>query len=66
MLKERKFEKAIVEAAVLSPDSREMSYDPDLWYAFKAVGGKVMRVVVRGKKEPYTVVTVYFDRRLKP
>jgi len=43
----------------------ERGGEDDIWYAFRRVGERVVRVVVRGKEKPYIVVTVYFDRRLR-
>ena len=62
MLKERKFEREFV-IDVDNPEWREEG--GDIWYAFRRVGERVVRVVVRGKEKPYIVVTVYFDRRLR-
>jgi hypothetical protein len=38
----------------------------DEWHAFKRVGNKVLRVVVAGKQPPFRVVTMFYDRRVKP
>ena len=64
MLKERKFEREFVIDVVLNPEWREEG-EGDIWYAFRRVGERVVRVVVRGEEKPYIVVTVYFDRRLR-
>ena len=37
----------------------------DVWYAFRRIGDKVVRVVVNGKKKPYIVITMYYDMRLR-
>ena len=37
----------------------------DMWYAYQRVGDKVIRVVVKGKQKPYTIITMYYDRRLR-
>jgi hypothetical protein len=62
--KERGFDRVLIEDVVLNPDWREETND--IWYAFRQFKGKVLRVVVKGKTEPFTVVTMYYDRRLKP
>ena len=64
ILKERGFDRVLIEDVVLNPDWREETND--IWYAFRQFKGKVLRVVVKGKTEPFTVVTMYYDRRLKP
>ena len=64
MLKERKFEREFVIDVVLNPEWREEG-EGDIWYAFRRVGERVVRVVVRGEEKPYIIVTVYFDRRLR-
>lgn len=64
MLKERKIDISLVESAVQNPDWKEDGED-ELWHAFKRVGSKVLRVVIKGKEKPYTVITTYYDRRVK-
>ena len=39
--------------------------DNGIWYAFRKIGHKVVRVVVKGEQKPYTVITMYYDRRLR-
>jgi len=64
MLRERGFDREFVVRAVLCPDWSSPG-EGEIWYAFKRVGDKVLRVVVRGKQRPFVVITMYFDRRLR-
>jgi hypothetical protein len=64
MLVERGFKKDFIVRVVLKPDFKEPG-DDDLWYALKKVGQKYLRVVVGGKKKPYIVISLYYDRRLR-
>lgn len=63
MLVERGFRKEMIEEIVTKPEWKDKG-EGDTWHAFKRIGGKVLRVVVKGDK-PFTVITMYFDRRLK-
>jgi len=54
----------LIEDVVQHPDWKEETND--IWYAFQQREGKVLRVVVKGKTQPFTVITMYYDRRLKP
>ena len=63
MLVEREFPKELIEDIVTKPEWTEAS-DEDIWYAFKRIREKVLRVVVNGKN-PSIVLTMYFDRRIK-
>ncbi len=63
MLKERKFAKELIVDTVLNPDNKEVG-EKNVWYAFRKVGRKVLRVVVSGEQKPYTIITMYYDRRL--
>ncbi|MDI6916542.1 MAG: DUF4258 domain-containing protein [Thermoplasmatales archaeon] len=64
MLKERNIDRNLVESAVQNPDWKEAPKN-ELWCAFKRVGVKVLRVVVKGEEKPYTVITAYYNKRLK-
>jgi spore maturation protein CgeB len=64
MLKEREFSKEFIQAAVLKSHWREEGKG-NIWYALQKVGNKTLRVVVKGKEPPFTVITMYFDRRIK-
>ena len=55
MLRERNIDRTLVESAVQNPDWKKDA-DNELWYAFKRVGTKVLRTVVKGKEKPYTVI----------
>jgi hypothetical protein len=64
MLRERNIDKTLVESAIQNPDWKENT-ENELWYALKKVGPKVLRIVVKGKEKPYTVITTYYNKRLK-
>ena len=64
MLRERNLDRELVVDAVLNPDWTEEETE-EVWHAFRRVGDKVLRVVVKGHVEPYLVITAFFDRRLK-
>jgi|Deesub1362A_J573_1020465.scaffolds.fasta_scaffold01665_10 hypothetical protein len=64
VLRERGLPKDLVVETVLRPDWTERETE-EVWHAFRRVGEKVLRVVVKGEKEPYLVITAFFDRRLK-
>ena len=64
VIQERRLDKAFVELAVQSPDWKEAGQG-DVWSGFKRTSGKVLRVVVRGQRDPFTVITAYYDRRKK-
>lgn len=63
MLIERKFRKGVIEDIIAQPEWTETG-EGDIWYAFKRLGRKILRVVIKGNN-PSTVITMYFDRRLK-
>jgi len=64
MLRERELPRELVVDTVLNPDWTEWETE-EVWHAFRRVGERVLRVVVKGEKEPYLVITAFFDRRLK-
>ncbi|MBA3044922.1 MAG: DUF4258 domain-containing protein [Candidatus Thermoplasmatota archaeon] len=64
MLKERKLTRKLIIDSIKTPDFREDG-DGGIWYAIKKVGPRFLRVVISGKKKPYKVVTIYYDRRLR-
>lgn len=63
MLIERRFQRELIEDIVAHPEWVEKD-DEDIWFAFKRIDRKVLRVVIRGS-DPALVVTMYFDRRLR-
>ena len=63
MLVERGFHRETIEEIVTHPEWKSEG-EGDTWCAFKRIGGKVLRIVVKGDM-PFTVITMYFDRRLK-
>lgn len=64
MLRERGLPRELVVETVLHPDWTEKETE-EIWHAFRRVEEKVLRVVVKGKRVPYLVITAFFDRRLK-
>jgi len=64
MLVERGFKREFITKVILKPDFTEPG-EFDVWYAIKKVGHKYLRVVVGGKKKPYIVISLYYDRRLR-
>ena len=62
VLKERNLNREIVESIVIAPDWKE-AVSSDVWCGFKRIGKKVLRVVIKGKRDTLTVVTAYYDRR---
>jgi spore maturation protein CgeB len=64
MLKERNFTKDEIVSVIKNPDWKEEIED-DVWHAFRRSSNKVLRVVVRGKEESYTVITMFYDKRLR-
>lgn len=64
MLKERNFTKNDILSVIENPDWKEEK-EEKVWHAFKRSQNKVLRVVVKGKKEPYTVITLFYDKRLR-
>jgi len=66
MLKERKFTKEEIISIISNPDWRQNDeQETDVWNAFKKVGDKVLRIVAKGREEPYTVITMFYDKRLR-
>ncbi len=64
MLKERGLQRKFVEDVVRNPEWRDVGAG-SVWYAFKRVGSKVLRVVVADEGATQIVKTQYFDRRMK-
>ncbi len=66
MLRERKFTKEEIISVIGSPDWQEDDeQETEVWHAFKRIEKKVLRVVIRGREEPYTVITMFYDKRLR-
>lgn len=66
MLRERKFTKEEIISFISNPDWWENDgQEAEVWHAFKRVGKKVLRVVIKGREEPYTVITMFYDKRLR-
>lgn len=66
MLKERKFSKEEVTSVIAVHDWKEDDeLETEIWYAFKRFGKKVLRVVIKGREEPYTVITMFYDKRMR-
>ena len=64
MLIERKFTEEQIVSIIGNPDWKEEK-EGDVWHAFKRFKNKVLRVVINGKEEPYTVITMFYDKRLR-
>ncbi|MBI4431208.1 MAG: DUF4258 domain-containing protein [Candidatus Omnitrophica bacterium] len=62
VLKERKLSKELIESAMASPDWKEQ-VSGEIWCIFKRTSGRVLRVVIKDRRDSLTVVTAYFDRR---
>lgn len=66
MLIEREFTREQIISITEKPDWKQDDEDEvDVWHAFKRIGKKVLRVVVRGREEPYTVITMFYDKRMR-
>lgn len=66
MLRERKFSKEEVTSVIVDHDWKEDDeLETEVWYAFKKIGNKVLRVVIKGREEPYTVITMFYDKRMR-
>ncbi|HEY9204925.1 MAG TPA: DUF4258 domain-containing protein [Candidatus Methanoperedens sp.] len=66
MLKERNFTKKEIISVIGNPDLRENNeLETEVWHAFKKIGKKVLRVVIKGREEPYTVITMFYDKRMR-
>ena len=66
MLKERKFTEEEIVFALSERDwSENDEIETEKWHAFKKFGDKVLRVVVKGREEPYIIIRMFYDRRLR-
>lgn len=65
MLRERNLDRSLVASAVCRPDWKEEGED-GIQYAYKRVGHKVLRAVLRCEDKCHIVITAYYDRRLNP
>ncbi len=66
MLRERKFTQEEIISVIRNHDWREDDeQEPEVWHAFKRIGKKVLRVVIKGREEPYIVITMFYDKRLR-
>ncbi len=64
MLIERKFTEGQIISIIENPDWTEEK-EGDVWHALKRVENRVLRIVIKGKEEPYTVITMFYDKRLR-
>ena len=65
MLSERGFSKETIEDAISAPDW-EQKTGSEIYYAFKRIENRVLRVVAKPiSPEETKVITFYFDRRLR-
>jgi hypothetical protein len=66
MLIEREFTKEEIISVIRNPDWQvNDEVEADVRHAFKKIGKKVLRIVIKGRKEPYTVITMFYDKRLR-
>lgn len=66
MLRERKFTQEEIISVIRNHDWREDDeQETEVWHVFKRIGKKVLRVVIKGREEPYTVITMFYDKRLR-
>ncbi|MGQ9462592.1 MAG: DUF4258 domain-containing protein [Candidatus Fervidibacter sp.] len=65
MLRERGSTRETIVDAILHPDWTKKRSGEER-HALKRIGDKVLRVVLQRKKPPYRVITVFYDRRVKP
>ncbi len=66
MLIERTFTKEGIISVIKNPDWQvNDEVEADVWHAFKKIGKKVLRIVIKGREEPYTVITMFYDKRLR-
>ncbi len=66
MLNERKFTKEEIISIIGNHDLRENDeLETEVWHAFKKIGKRVLRVVIKGREEPYTVITMFYDKRMR-
>ena len=67
MLAERKIPESWVERTVFEPDSSEEGDEGTTHYirAIPEHEGRILRVVLNTKDDVWTVVTLFFDRRLR-
>jgi hypothetical protein len=65
MLTEREFSKETIVDTISAPDW-EQKTESEIYYAFKRMGNRVLRVVAKQiGPEEIKVITFYFDRRLR-
>jgi len=66
MLIERVFTKEGIISIIENPDWQMNDEDEaDVWHVFKKIGKKVLRIVLKGREQPYTVITMFYDKRLR-
>jgi hypothetical protein len=66
MLIERAFTKEEIISAIGNPDLRvDDENEADVWHALKKMEKKVLRIVIKGREEPYTVKTMFYDKKLR-
>ena len=66
MLNERKFTEEEIISALSERDwSENDEIETEIWHTFKKIDEKVLRVVVKGREEPYIIITLFYDKRLR-
>jgi hypothetical protein len=68
MLIERNILEEWVWRAINTPNKKQRGKDDNMHYtkAIKEKGSRILHVVVNPNVQPNRIVTVFFDRRLKP
>ena len=67
MIQERRIEEAWVRRVTESPETEQVAEDGTIHYiaSIPEYGGRYLRVVVNPAVTPRTIVTIFFDRRLR-
>ena len=68
MMQERMIQEEWITRTVTRPDSIEERQGNELHYLrqIPEAGGKTLRVIINPEIQPHRVITVFFDRRVKP
>ncbi len=64
MLKERNFTQKEIKSVIRNPDRTEEK-EGGVKHFLKQIQNRVLRIVVKESKTSYTVITMFYDRRLK-
>jgi len=68
MMHERLIQEEWIIRTVTAPDSTEERQGDEIHYLklIPEAGGKTLRVIINPQTNPHRVITVFFDRRVKP